>query len=191
MKSGDVMEDAARFYALKADANSNIIENLNLQKDAFTLATLHRAENTDNPDNLRNLVHALNVLNKRQTVVLPMHPRTRKIIDSLGLPLEFVAIEPVGYFDMIRLLKNCNLVITDSGGLQKEAFFFRKYCITTREQTEWVELVDNHYNFLAGTNTDKIVSLFDTLQDKAFPEVINLYGNGLACATICQKLLAS
>lgn len=189
INSGDVMEDAARFYAKLADEKSNILKQLNLVKGDFLLATIHRAENTDNPQNLKNLVHSLNEIHQTHQVVLPLHPRTRKIIEASGLVTHFTIIEPVGYFDMIQLLKNCSLVITDSGGLQKEAFFFRKFCITTREQTEWVELVDNGYNFIVGTNAQLITQTFNTLLGKSFPEAKNLYGNGEACASICKHLL--
>jgi UDP-GlcNAc3NAcA epimerase len=90
---------------------------------------------------------------------------------------------------MIKLLSNCSLVITDSGGLQKEAFFFRKYCCTLREQTEWVELVENGYNFLLGTNKDQIINKSIQLFDEEFPDIKNLYGNGNACSIICESLL--
>jgi UDP-GlcNAc3NAcA epimerase len=189
VKVGDVMEDAAIFYAQKAAEKSTIVQKLGLKDKPFVLATIHRAENTDNIEKLKNIIDALNEVNKTKTVIVPLHPRTKKIIEQHSLLITFTLIEPVGYFDMIALLQNCSLVITDSGGLQKEAFFFRKFCITTREQTEWVELVDNGYNIIAGTQTDKIVNSAEQLASKSFPPVLNLYGNGNASENICKILL--
>jgi UDP-GlcNAc3NAcA epimerase len=188
IKTGDVMEDAALFYAQKAEIKSNIIEALNLKGKNYILATIHRAENTDIIENLLSIIKAFNLLNKKIPVIVPLHPRTKKIIEQNSMTINFTIIDPVGYFDMIMLLKNCTLVITDSGGLQKEAFFFRKYCITTREQTEWIELIENGYNYITGTETETIVNISLALISKEFPEIINLYGNGKACENICQEL---
>lgn len=190
IKTGDVMEDAALFYAQKAEEKSKIISELNLSGKKYILATIHRAENTDNIENLKNIIEAINQLNTEYQVIVPLHPRTKKIIEQNNIKTTFNIIDPVGYFDMIMLLKNCALVITDSGGLQKEAFFFRKYCITTREQTEWVELIENGYNFIAGTNTEFIVKNTLSLISEEFPDAINLYGNGKACENICQELVS-
>lgn len=189
VKTGDVMEDAALFYSQKASQKSNIIQTLNLTGKTFVLATIHRAENTDNIENLTNIIDALNQLHKSNSVVVPLHPRTKKIIEQHNITTNFTIVEPLGYFDMIMLLTNCALVITDSGGLQKEAFFFGKHCITTREQTEWVELVENGYNTIAGTDKQKITSIAHSKIGTPFPAKINLYGNGNACASICQTLL--
>lgn len=188
VKTGDVMEDAALFYAKKAAEKSTILSQLSLHGERFILATIHRAENTDDPENLKNIVAAFNEINPHTKVIVPLHPRTRKIIEQQQINTGFTIIDPVGYFDMITLLENCSLVITDSGGLQKEAFFFRKYCITTREQTEWVELVENGYNQIAGTDRLKIIALAHELGNKPYPAVKNLYGNGNACANICNEL---
>ncbi len=190
IKVGDVMEDAAIYYAKKASEKSTIISQLHLQHKQFVLATIHRAENTDNAENLKNIIAALNEINKSHPVIVPLHPRTKKIIAQQALVTHFTIIDPVGYFDMITLLQNCSLVITDSGGLQKEAFFFQKYCITTREQTEWVELIENGYNVIAGTETEKIIALAKSTLKKPFPTVKNLYGNGKACENICKTLLS-
>jgi UDP-GlcNAc3NAcA epimerase len=189
IKTGDVMEDAAQFYAEKAISKSDIINKLQLKPGQFILSTIHRAENTDNLEKLSQIVKALNTLHQNTTVIVPMHPRTQKIIEAHKLPIHFITIEPVGYFDMINLLSNCGLVITDSGGLQKEAFFFGKYCITTREQTEWVELVQNGYNFISGTDSGIIIELAREKLSTPYPSRVNLYGNGKACKTICEALL--
>ena len=189
VKTGDVMEDAALFYAKKASEKSTIINQLNLANKSFILATIHRAENTDNPTNLKGIIDALNKLHERHDVIVPLHPRTKKLIEQHQLKTQFTIVDPLGYFDMIMLLQNCKLVITDSGGLQKEAYFFGKFCVTTREQTEWVELVENGYNTIAGTNTEKIIQLAEAGLSAEFPEKINLYGNGNACHNICTALL--
>jgi UDP-GlcNAc3NAcA epimerase len=131
----------------------------------------------------------LNQIAKEIDLVVPLHPRTKKIIVQHGIETSFKITDPLGYFDMINLLQHCRTVITDSGGLQKEAFFFRKYCITMREQTEWIELIDNGYNFLAGTNYNKIIDLFNELKMKKYPDVKNLYGNGEASKNICEIIL--
>ncbi|MES2691524.1 MAG: UDP-N-acetylglucosamine 2-epimerase (non-hydrolyzing) [Bacteroidota bacterium] len=188
IKTGDVMEDAALYYAERAKERSGIIQTLDLSEKQFILSTIHRAENTDVAGNLENIIDALNELAKTYPVIVPIHPRTKKIIADRGYKTDFTIIDPVGYFDMIMLLQNCSLVITDSGGLQKESFFFNKLCITTREQTEWVELVENGYNFIAGTDRQKIVSLATQKIGSAFPVKLNLYGNGSACYNICRSL---
>lgn len=189
IKTGDVMEDAALFYAYKAREKSTIIQRLNLSGKGFILATIHRAENTDNKSNLSEIIHALNVLHETVVVVVPLHPRTKKLIEQHQLKPNFTIVEPLGYFDMIMLLKQCSLVITDSGGLQKEAYFFGKFCVTTREQTEWVELVGNGYNSIAGTNSKTIIKLAQQALTATFPNKQNLYGNGHACENICKVLL--
>jgi UDP-GlcNAc3NAcA epimerase len=121
-------------------------------------------------------------------VVLPLHPRTRKVIKKNNLKLSFSPLEPVGYFDIIELLKHCRLVITDSGGMQKEAYFFGKYCITLREETEWVELVNNKVNLLAGTSEEKILSSFKQLSDRSLITITSLYGDGKASEKIVKLL---
>jgi UDP-GlcNAc3NAcA epimerase len=185
--SGDVMQDAALFYAQKAEEKSTLDKNL--LKGDFVLSTIHRQENTDNPENLKAIVHALNKIHESRRVVLPIHPRTRKIIEQQGLVLKVDVLEPVGYFDMIQLLKNCSLVMTDSGGLQKEAFFFKKHCVTLREQTEWVELVQGGFNILSGANEQVIVDAFTKMCSAKSNFDVNLYGNGNAGKTIAEHLL--
>lgn len=179
LESGDVMYDAALFYAEQARSKSHIIDKLALYQP-FVLSTIHRAENTDNLTNLDNIINSLNEINETYPVVVPIHPRTRKIIQSHKLKTNFTIINPVGYFDMLQLLTHCILVITDSGGLQKEAYYFKKNCITTRNQTEWKELVDNGYNICVGADRKKIIDAFHRMliYDKSFD--LNLYGDGNA-----------
>ncbi len=186
-KTGDVMYDSALFFSELAEQTSTILKDLHLDKP-FVLCTIHRQENTDNLQHLNSLIETLNEINRNIAVLLPLHPRTRKIIHQHGIQPEFQPIEPVGYLDMLRLLKSCSLVLTDSGGMQKEAYFFGKYCLTLREETEWTELVENGYNLLAGTQRETIISGFHQLLGKPFSDSHRLYGNGKAGSTIAGIL---
>ena len=188
VRSGDVMQDAAIFYAERSAEKSTILSQIDEKE--FVLATVHRAENTDDLTNLNNIVNALNQIHEKIPVVLPIHPRTKQIIEDNNMKLKVRMIDPVGYFDMIELLKNCRLVMTDSGGVQKEAFFFRKLCITLREQTEWVELVDHGFNQLVGTEVNKIVEAFQNALVAQPDFAIDLYGSGNASEIIAEELLA-
>jgi UDP-GlcNAc3NAcA epimerase len=188
---GDVMYDAAVFYkqiAKPTDAIADLIKELN---GNFYLATVHRAENTDNPVCLRNIISALDTISQTTPVVLPLHPRTHKLLAENNLVLSDIRLlAPVGYFDMITLLDRCKAVFTDSGGLQKEAYFFHKPCITLRDETEWVELIDNGFNTLIGANKDKIIDIEKTINTKNmdYSKPV-LYGNGNASVKIIQKLV--
>lgn len=187
IKNGDVMQDAAIYYAAKAEQKSNILKNINLSQ--FILGTIHRQENTDSPENLKNIIVGLNEINRSVPIVVPIHPRTRNILTQQNITPEFTLIDPVGYFDMIMLLKNCKLVITDSGGVQKEAFFFGKHCITLREQTEWVELVENGYNILVGSDSDKLKNAFDFFTTKESDFSLDLYGKGQAAERAAKEII--
>lgn len=187
IKSGDVMQDAAEYYSLTSAEKATVANKITYNK--FILCTLHRAENTDNKENLTGIINALNTINKTIPVVLPLHPRTKGKIADLGLKMEFNTIAPVGYFDMIELLKKCTLVMTDSGGLQKEAFFFKKNCVTMREQTEWVELVENKVNVLVGSDTQKIIQGAEQMLQNQADFTIDLYGSGKACENIVLQLI--
>ena len=183
--TGDVMYDAALFYEQQL---SHKTTNLKLPDDEFVLVTLHREENTSKPEKLSAYISMLNALHARKRVVMVLHPGTKKRVASYGLDIQFDSIAPVGYFDMIRLLKACSFVMTDSGGLQKEAFFFKKYCITLREQTEWVELLDHQVNFLCGPEMNQLNSILDDISKKDFPVDLQLYGNGTAGQQIVKLL---
>ena len=188
IKNGDVMQDAAMYYAAKAEQKSDIIKKTGLNQ--FVLATIHRQENTDSPTNLKSIIAGLNEINRQIPVVVPIHPRTRNILAQLNIVPEFKLINPVGYFDMIMLLKNCELVITDSGGVQKEAFFFGKHCITLREQTEWVELVDLGYNLLAGSDSQKLKEAFEFFKTIHSDFTVDLYGKGQAAERAAKEILS-
>jgi UDP-GlcNAc3NAcA epimerase len=187
-KVGDVMLDAVLFYKEKSKAVSKIVEIEKLASKKFVLATLHRAENTNDPHRLKSICEALNEINKKTTVVLPLHPRTKSYLQTNNIPLQVHLIDPVGYFDMLQLLHRCEMVLTDSGGLQKEAYFFSKYCITLRDQTEWVELVQEEANSIAGADRNTILRDFELARQKKVSFNPSLYGNGDAAKKIVQAL---
>lgn len=184
INSGDVMQDAALYYSGISAQFSKIHKKIGLSELQYILCTIHRQENTDNIDRLSAIIAAMNEINKEIMVVVPLHPRTRKIINEQKIEVKFKVIEPVGYFDMIELLKHCCLVMTDSGGLQKEAYFFNKFSITLRDETEWVELVQNGYNKIAGATKSAIVKAFKNFENKPFVKKSELYGGGTASTII-------
>jgi UDP-GlcNAc3NAcA epimerase len=188
IRSGDVMQDASLYYKSKAIQQSSIIDSLSLKKDDYVLCTLHRQENIDNYKKLKEIVDTLNQLSHNYTIVLPIHPRTRKALLREGLDLNFPTIDPVGYLDMIQLVSNCKFVMTDSGGLQKEAFFFQKYCLTMREETEWTELVEGGFNILTGTSKATILEAISTIATRKADFRKDLYGNGKASVRIAEEL---
>lgn len=183
IKCGDVMQDAAIFYTNLARKPEIAIPN------KFVLATIHRAENTDDPIRLDSIFNALNKISNEIPIILPLHPRTKKIIENLKFKIEnLIIIDPIGYLEMIYLLKNCELVMTDSGGLQKEAFFFEKPCVTLRDETEWVELVENGFNEIVGADENKIITGYRKMRKIQKDYNINLYGNGEASKKIISEL---
>lgn len=181
---GDVMYDAAMYYRDKAQRPID----LNLAEQ-FILCTIHRAENTDNPERLSNIISALNEIAQTTQVILPLHPRTRKMLSNGKYDTQQITlIDPVSYLQMVWLLEHCRLVITDSGGLQKEAYFFDKPCITTRDETEWVELVTCGANRLAGAEKIGIMSAFHDVVMRPSPVWQNkLYGMGDAGKKIVNQ----
>ncbi|GAB1446167.1 UDP-N-acetylglucosamine 2-epimerase (non-hydrolyzing) [Flammeovirgaceae bacterium] len=185
---GDVMYDAVLFYKEKVSEKSTVLDRLKITGQPFTLATIHRAENTDDIERLKAICGALNYINQHSKVILPLHPRTKGILHKNNIKLDFTPIEPVGYFDMLALLEGCDLVLTDSGGLQKEAYFFSKYCITLRDQTEWVELVNAGVNSIVGAHKEKIINTYEQIKGKKLNTSIALYGDGTAAHKIAQRL---
>ncbi len=188
LKVGDVMYDAALYYSQQSSSRSNILKRLNLIPEKFILCTVHRQENTDNVENLRTIIAALSEVNKQLKVVLPLHPRTRNIMLQNNIIADFEPINPVGYFDILELLKNSALVATDSGGMQKESYFFNKYCLTLREETEWIELVENGYNFLTPVSCSRIVEKVRELVTKSFIRTHDFYGEGNASEMIVSAV---
>lgn len=187
IQCGDVMLDASMYYAQKSAAMRSLPDET--FNGDFILCTLHRAENTDDPERLRNIVEALNEIHSSTRVVLPLHPRTKKLLEQNNLSLNVDLLDPVGYFDMIELLKRCKLVMTDSGGLQKEAYFFKNSCVTLRDETEWVELVDNGFNVLAGADRERIKQGVQQMLSNQPDFSMDLYGDGHAGEKIVDALL--
>ena len=185
VNSGDVMLDGATFYKdLSLKPKHKI-------SDDYILCTIHRAENTDNEVRLVEIFKALNEIAQEKQIILPLHPRTKKVLKNLNINTsKLTIIEPVGYLEMVWLIDNCSLIITDSGGLQKEAYFFEKFCITLRDETEWVELVELGINILAGAKKENILSAYNnSTKVKTKSKVENIYGVGKASATIITELL--
>ncbi len=190
VKSGDVMQDGAIFYKNLA-VKPSIIQNSTLNIQNYILCTIHRAENTDDETRLRNIFEALEEIAKEKQVILPLHPRTKKILENLRLDISnLTIIDPVGYLEMVWLIDNCDFVMTDSGGLQKEAYFFEKQCITLRDETEWVELVECRANTLVGANKKKILEAYKSnLEFNKENSNLDLYGGGIASKKIVKELL--
>jgi UDP-GlcNAc3NAcA epimerase len=169
---GDVMYDSLREHIKSAEKNSQIMKKLNLSKKDFYLITIHRAENTDIKENLKKIVQILAGLDKK--TVFPIHPRTKKCLSEFGLldKLEskqhLFLIDPVSYLEMLVLEKNARCVLTDSGGVQKEAFFLRTPCLTLREETEWVETLKNSWNNLVGLSVKKILMIIEKFKKPNF-----------------------
>lgn len=187
---GDVMYDAVLFYSQTSRSTKSVQRLIDGLKNNFYLATIHRQENTDDPRRMRSIVEALCIISKSTPIVLPIHPRTRKKILEYKINLNpIIVIDPVGYFDMLAFLKNCKAVFTDSGGLQKEAYFFHKLCITLRDETEWVELVEHGFNKVVGAKRDKIIEAERNIGSKNTDFSIALYGTGNAGNKIVKALL--
>jgi UDP-GlcNAc3NAcA epimerase len=190
VKTGDVMQDAALYYSDLSARRSTIIERLGLANGDFALCTIHRAENTDDRVRLTAIIKALNTITREMRVVLPLHPRTKKILQDLDVPADFLTIEPVGYLDMLELLKNSRIVLTDSGGLQKEAFFLAKPCITLRDEMEWMELFESGVNLLVGSDEKRIIHGFHEMLGRQTNFNHDFYGNGKAAGRIVDEILA-
>jgi UDP-GlcNAc3NAcA epimerase len=177
VKTGDIMLDAVQYYSKTSQEKATIYKSLNLEKGKFVLATIHRQENTDDLNNLKAIFEGLDEINKEQTVILPLHPRTKKILENNDLQYKIKIIDPVGYFDMLELLKNCSIVVTDSGGLQKEAFFNQKPVIIARTETEWVELVENGFAKIVATNKTEMLQAFEYFKNREINFDKLLYGS--------------
>jgi UDP-GlcNAc3NAcA epimerase len=183
---GDVMYDAVKLFTGIARKRSSILAQLGLSAGEFVLVTLHRKENTDHKERLSSILSGLS--SSQGAVVLPLHPRTRRRISEFGisLPSNLKIIDPVGYLDMLLLEANASLIATDSGGVQKEAYFNGVPCITMRDETEWTELLDIGANRLVGANADAISAAIRS--KPGMPEVTDIYGCGDASAKIAQIL---
>lgn len=187
-QAGDVMYDAALYYARKAEQQSSILRKLEIEPNSYGLATVHRQENTDSRDNLNAILAGLAA--SPVPIILPLHPRTRKRLADFGLsvPKTVRIVEPVGYLDMTILEKHARLIVTDSGGVQKEAYFHHVPCITLREETEWTETVEAGGNVLVGPNAELIANYLSAKHtQKNF--VQGLFGDGASGEKIAAELL--
>ena len=192
---GDVMYDASLYYVQRAELASHILDSLNLKPQQYVLSTIHRAENTDSSARLTAIFKALSKFSKEITVVIPLHPRTKKILEDMQLldkiPKTLCLIEPVGYYDIIMLEKNAKMIVTDSGGIQKEAYFYQVPCATLRDQTEWVELVESGWNCLISpdsTSSKILQKLHHQIHQPSPLDTNQLYGDGTASTKILKTL---
>jgi UDP-N-acetylglucosamine 2-epimerase len=183
---GDVMADALLAAAARARAVSDVTTRLGLEEGGYALATVHRAENTDDPDRLRAILEAFDAL--AQPIVFPVHPRTRAVLARIGYeaPEHVRLIEPQGYLDLVRLLASARVALTDSGGLQKEAYWLGVPCVTLRDETEWVETVASGWNVLAGADRERFVDAARAATRPALRPA--LYGDGNAGARVVSLL---
>jgi UDP-GlcNAc3NAcA epimerase len=196
---GDVMYDNSLYFAELSAQKSTIISDLSLSEQPFILCTIHRDSNTDNASALQGIFEALLELVKstQMSVILPLHPRTRGKIKSLLSPAfqellksetRIQLIEPASFLDMIALEKNARLIVTDSGGVQKEAYFFAKPCVILREQTEWVEVVEAGAAILTGAHTAQILDAAQQLLALDIQTDPAIFGDGYAATFICEKI---
>ena len=190
---GDVMYDATLFYS-KRVKNTVFLKNWKLSEKNYALCTVHRAENTDSPKPLISIITVLQEINKSLPVVLPLHPRTQNLLRNWGASklLESLTIlEPVSYLEMQRLEMGAKVILTDSGGMQKEAYFHGVPCITLREETEWVETVDLGWNQLAGANKERILNAYNHSMNTVPKKIISVFGSGGAATKCVEYLLSS
>jgi UDP-N-acetylglucosamine 2-epimerase len=192
---GDVMYDAFLKYQKMARETSTILADLEIQPANYCLASVHRQENTDNPDRLSSIFSAFQKIASRELpVIVPLHPRTKKCLQEHNIKTNsntgVQIIPPVNYLDMIALESSARAMLTDSGGMQKEAYFARVPCITLRDETEWVETVDAGANFIAGAGIDPILSAFSKAQNCAMDIKNDLYGDGHAAEKIIDALIS-
>jgi UDP-GlcNAc3NAcA epimerase len=197
--SGDVMYDNSLHFSEVAEQKTTVIAKNALKKNNFILATIHRNNNTDEPERLNALFNALYKISEQHQldVLLPLHPRTAKLLDfnldqdlhqKIKTSTHFKIIPPVSFLEMIALEKNCKIVMTDSGGVQKEAFYFEKPCVILRPETEWVELVECGTAIITDANEQKIIEAFSTLTSKPDMKFPKLYGDGAAAEFICNEM---
>ena len=191
---GDVMFDVALFYKEQARTSSQILGSLRLEPASYVLATCHRAENTDDKDRLTGILSGLASISKETKVVLPIHPRTRKLIAEYALEhllRDVTVIEPVSFIDMVALEQSASVMVTDSGGVQKESFFYGVPCITMRDETEWVETVTLGANRLVGADSRRIIDAFRRAERNNRLEIADQpYGDGMASTKILEKILS-
>ena len=197
---GDIMFDNSIYFSAISDDKSTILKDLDLANNQYILSTIHRDGNTDIAENMESIFKALSIIQQESDldIVLPIHPRTRSkmklqlstdLYNQIAINPKFKIIDPAGFIDIIALEKNAKMIITDSGGLQKESYFFKKACVILRPQTEWIEIVENGNAILVDADCNKIMnaySLFSNKKDFTFP---SFYGDGKAAEFICEKII--
>jgi len=183
INTGDIMNDGVKFF-------SNLAKKPNIEVNQnFILCTVHRPVNTDNIKNLESIFKAINFIGLSKQVIFPCHPRTLKVLKENNIDISNIKIiEPIGYLEMIWLIKKSELILTDSGGLQKESYFFSKPCVVLRNETEWVELVENKFNVLTGSNFQKIIDVVENYKFNLNYK-LNLYGDGSTSKIITESIL--
>lgn len=190
---GDVMFDISLHYREIAKTRGSLLSSFGLSYNNYALVTCHRAENTDDPKRLRSILEALGKISETLMVVFPLHPRTRKLIQEYGYDylIENLKItEPLSFLDMVTLQLGSRLILTDSGGVQKEAYFYAKPCLTLRDETEWVETVSLGWNRLVGASSTAIIEAFDEIINKPnFNSSQSPYGDGRASEKIVEKIV--
>lgn len=184
---GDVMFDGILHFSKIAAEKSEILAQLGVSENAYLLCTIHRAENTNDISRLKGIVKGLN--DSKEQIILPLHPRTQKYLNDyeIALGANIRVIEPVGYLDMVRLETGAKKIVTDSGGVQKEAFFLGKPCITMRDETEWVETVENGWNVIVGADAEKITRAINSFNPTV--ERKSYFGNGTAARQMADLIL--
>lgn len=196
---GDIMYDNSLFFSGLATKKSTILESIGCTGKNYILATVHRNTNTDDPERLKAIFEGLLILanNHQMHVILPLHPRTRKYLEQTAGETLLSAlsesgymhlIEPVGFLDMIRLEQEASLVVTDSGGVQKEAYFFRKPCVVLREETEWVELIETGAAKLVGADRERLMNAVNGFLEQPPLDFPTIFGNGKAAEFICETI---
>ena len=183
---GDVMLDALIFARPLAKTRSKILNRLNIEPQKYSLVTIHRSANTDDPVRLNQIFSALSQVS--ETVILPLHPRTAKVVATLNLHMEkhIQIIEPVGYFDMLSLEENARMIATDSGGVQREAYYLSVPCLTLRDETEWVATIQTGWNILVGADEKRILNAWFNIKPPS--EHPDIYGNGNAAHRIVEMI---
>ena len=195
---GDIMYDNSLHFGELAGADRSIMEDNGLENEAFIFFTCHRPVNTDNPENLTSILECCcKLADLGETFFMPLHPRTKKAMRKLSKDLlqrlnsheRIIIHDPISFLEVTLLEKECKMIMTDSGGIQKEAYFFHKPCIVLREETEWVELIETGNSVLVGAKRSKILEAFSKVgnEKKSFPSI---FGNGNTAEAICKKIIA-
>lgn len=191
--TGDIMLDVNNFNLEKAIKNFKYDKYLDSNSN-FVLATIHRQETVDVKENLVEVLKAFEIISKSYYVIFPIHPRTRKMISQFQLDhmlKNLILINPVGYIEMLGLINNSTLVMTDSGGLQKEAIYNNKFCLIIRNETEWVEIVENNFGSITGYDSNSIIKSFSKFIKLEFNNTQNLYGNGMSANIMLNSIIKS